>query len=134
MSLLKKKNKLDTIHLNYDVYVTPIGEFEINLEKFITCEITRFIKEHILRVLSNRKYATEQLGDFWKRFVDDGEGEFDLDLDYNLLIIGRISFALVQRFPNAIYFSRLVSITIDAKDNETYEMFIDLLYHKECRY
>ena len=132
MSLLNKENKQNTIHLNYDVYVTPIGEFEINLKKFITCEITRFIKENILQVISNRKYATEQLGNFWKRFADDGEGEFDLD--YNLLNKGRISFAFIQRFPNAIYFSRLVSITIDTNDDETYEMFIDLLHHKECRY
>ena len=132
MSLLNKENKQNTIHLNYDVYVTPIGEFEINLKEFITGEITMFIKEHILRVLSDRKYAIEQLRDIWKRFADNGEGEFDLD--YNLPNIGRISFALVQRFPNAIYFSRLVSITIDTNDDETYEMFIDLLYHKECRY
>lgn len=132
MSLLNKENKQNTIHLNYDVYVTPIGEFKINLKEFITCEITMFIKEHILRVLSDRKYAIEQLGDIWKRFADNREGEFDLD--YNLPNIGRISFALVHRFPNAIYFSSLVSITIDTNDDETYEMFIDLLYHKECRY
>jgi hypothetical protein len=132
MSLLNKENKQNTIHLNFDVYVTLIGEFEINLKEFITSEITMFIKENILQVISNRKYATEQLGDIWKRFTDYGEGEFDLD--YNLPNIGRISFTLVQRFPNAIYFSSLVSITIDTNDDEIYEMFIDLLHHKECRY
>lgn len=59
MSLLSKKNKLDTIHLDYDVQVIPIGEFETNLKESITDEITKFIKEHILRVLSDRKYASK---------------------------------------------------------------------------
>lgn len=132
MSLLSKKNKLDTIHLDYDVQVIPIGEFETNLKKFITGEITKFIKEHILRVLSDRKYAAKQLRDIWKRFTDYGEGKFDLD--YNLPNSGRVSFDLIQRFPNAIHFSRLVSITIDANDKETYEVFMECLYLKTWDY
>lgn len=100
MSLLNKKNKLDTIHLDYDVQVIPIGKFETNLKESITDEITKFIKEHILRIISDRKYAAEQLGDIWKRFTDYGEGKFDLD--HNLPNSGRVSFNLIQRFPNAI--------------------------------
>ena len=128
MSLLKKKNKLDTIHLDYDVYVTPIGEFENKLKEFMVGEITRFIKENIFQVMSNRKYATEQLRDIWKRFTDCGEGEFDFD--YNLPNSGRIYFHLIQRFPNAMHFSRLVSITIDANDEGTYGAFMECIYLK----
>lgn len=87
MSLLSKKNKLDTIHLDYDVQVIPIGEFETNLKESITDEITKFIKEHILRVLSDRKYATKQLRDIWKRFTDYGRANSILIIIFLIVVV-----------------------------------------------
>lgn len=59
MSLLSKKNKLDTIHLDYEVRVLPA----INDDRayYLIREIEQFVNDNIFRVLSDRDYAANCL-------------------------------------------------------------------------
>lgn len=133
MSLLSKKNKLDTIHLDYDVQVIPIGEFETNLKESITDEITKFIKEHILRVLSDRDYAANCLWYIFSYWMENIHREgvavvYDPPKDDH-----SISFNLVQLNLSGRH-TRLVSIIINSKNKETFETLVEYLYYKEWDY
>ena len=125
MSLLNKQNKYQPVHL-CNVNVEVMARHQVTAIDLMIKEGTKFIQDHIIKVLSNRKYATEHLVSIWQRAAHKEGTDHKFFIECDDPRNNKIHFYLLENHGHGIY-SYLAGFTIDNMEKEIFEKFVEYI-------